>query len=264
MNVLPKPKFGLSMLFMLSEPFNKMTQQLAKVDAKYVEIVDDGTHTLGKTRVATLNEIAASHGLRYSVHAPFADINIASPSKTMLAASMKRLKRSMQYAQELDAYLWVFHPGSKSGISAFYPGEDWKQNLKSIQEIHWFASDLGLNVAMENLPGKYAFLMNTPSDFNRFYAESGLEDVGIVLDTGHANLEGQIQLFLKKTPQKIVHVHVSDNHGEIDEHLGVGDGSIDWEEFAKMLKSTRFSGTLLTESVFKAEETFRNLKQLFA
>jgi sugar phosphate isomerase/epimerase len=252
------------MLYTLSEPFNKMTEQLSKVDSTYIEVVDDGTHTLTKKRVLTLNEIAKSKNIRFSVHAPFADINIASPSKTMLKASMKRLKKSMQYAQDLDTYLWVFHPGSKSGISAFYPGADWQQNLKSIQVLEESATNLGLKIAMENLPEKYNFLMKTPEDFSRFYKETGLENIGIVLDTGHANLEGQIQRFLQNLPKKIEHIHISDNHGETDEHLGLGDGSIDWQEFFKMLNAIGFSGTILTESVFNAEETFQKLKQLFA
>ncbi len=261
---MAQPRIGLSMLYLLSEPFSKMTKQLAKVDVSYVEVVDDGIHALSKKRVAILNEIAKSKGIRFSVHAPFADINPASPSKAMLNASIKRLKQSMHYAKDLDAYLWVFHPGSKSGISAFYPGADWKQNQQSIRELHKTAADLKLKIAMENLPEKYNFLMKTPDDFSRFYAETGLEDIGIVLDTGHANLEGQIQPLLQKMPKKIVHVHVSDNHGVTDEHLGLGYGSIDWQQFVKTLKSIGFSGTVLTESVYNAEETLQKVKQLFA
>jgi sugar phosphate isomerase/epimerase len=177
---------------------------------------------------------------------------------------MKRLKQSMKYARDLDAYLWIFHPGGKSGISAFYPDADWQQNLRSVRDIHEFASDLGLRIAMENLPEKYNFLMKTPQDFIQFYSQTGLENIGVVLDTGHANLEGQIQPFLEMLPKKIAHVHISDNHGETDEHLGLGDGSIDWEQFAKALKATGFSETVLTESVFNAEETLRKLKLLFS
>ena len=261
---MQKPRIGLSMLFMLSEPFQKMVKQLGNVQTAFVEVVDDGSHALSKGRVHSLNEAAASFGLEYSVHAPFADINIASPSKSMLKASMKRLEQSMQFAWDLDAYLWVFHPGCKSGISSFYPGADWKQNVASIVELHKTAKDLGLKIAMENLPEKYNFLMKTPEDFGAFYSETGLDDIAIVLDTGHAHLEGQIQPFLTKLPAKIAHVHVSDNHGVVDEHLGLGSGSIDWQKFEKMLKAADFQGTVLAESVFNVEETLQKLKLLFA
>jgi sugar phosphate isomerase/epimerase len=177
---------------------------------------------------------------------------------------MKVLAKSLRHAYELNAYLWVFHPGNKSGISAFYPGEDWKQNVKSIEELYKLAGEYGLRIAMENLPEKYNFLMKKPDDFSKFYAETGLTDIGIVLDTGHANLENQIWSFIERLPDKLAHVHVSDNHGIIDEHLGVGDGEIDWNQFASVLKASGFSGTVLTESVFNVEKTVEKLQQLFA
>jgi sugar phosphate isomerase/epimerase len=260
---MPQPKIGLSMLYLLGEPFDKMVKQLSKTPTETIEVVDDGYHALNQKRVQMLRKAATENNLKFSVHAPFADINVASPSKHMLKSSMKRLCQSMQSAHKLNAYLWVFHPGCKSGISSFYPGAEWKQNLSSIQELYKTAKDLGLEIAMENLPEKYNFIMKTPEDFNRFYTESGLDKIGIVLDTGHANLEGQIYPFLQQLPNKIVHVHISDNHGVVDEHLGLGYGNIDWPQFTKTLKSTGFARTVLTESVFNVLETVQKLKQLF-
>ena len=93
-----KPEIGLSMLYCLGEPFQKMTEHLTKAETAYIEIVDDGFHTLNKQRVSILKSIGESYGLKYSVHAPFADINIASPSKPMLKAMLKRLEKSISYA----------------------------------------------------------------------------------------------------------------------------------------------------------------------
>jgi sugar phosphate isomerase/epimerase len=258
-----QPKIGLSMLYMLSEPFTKMTKQLETAPTQYIEVVDDGTHQLNRKRVAALNEAAKSFNLHYSVHAPFTDLNVASISKPIRDASMKRLKRSMKFASDLDAYLWILHPGSRSSLADFYPKADWKQNLQSITSLNENASELGMRVAMENLPAKYMFLMKTPQDFQQFYTETGLTDIGIVLDTGHANLEGQIEQFLQQLPDKIFHIHVSDNHGVIDEHLGLGHGKIDWQAFAHKVKVTGFSGTVLAESAHDVEETVQRLKQLF-
>ena len=95
---MSKAKVGVSMLYCLGEPFNRMVKRLGTMNTRYIEILDDGTHELDKKRVATLKEAAKSYNLEYSLHAPFADINIASPSKAMLDASMKRLKQSMAYA----------------------------------------------------------------------------------------------------------------------------------------------------------------------
>jgi sugar phosphate isomerase/epimerase len=259
-----KPKIGLSMLHCLNEPFSKMLKRLNKVETRYVEVLDDGLHALNKKRVATLNQAAKSRGIQFTVHAPFADINIASPSKPILTATLKRLKESMAYASALDAKLWVFHPGSKTGISMFYPGEDWKQNIQTIHTLHKTAEEHGLNTAIENLPEKYGFIMKTPEDFQRFYKETGLNDVGIALDVGHANLEGQTERFLRKMPDKIAHIHVSDNMGENDQHLGIGYGKIDWQQFAETLRAIDYDKTVMIECVENVEESLQKLRQLLA
>jgi sugar phosphate isomerase/epimerase len=259
-----KAKIGVSMLHKLAEPFSTMLKQLAKIQTEYVEVVDDGFHTLDKRRVAALNKIAKTHGFKYSLHCPFADINIASPSKPMLAASLKRLKRSMMFARELNAELWVLHPGQKTGISPFYPDFDWHQQLKSLSHLHEVAEEIGLRVAVENVPGRYGSLMKTTDDFARFYNETGLTDVGIVLDIGHANVENQILPFLTQFQGRVVHLHLSDNMGEVDEHLGIGYGKIDWQQFTTHLKNISFRGIVMIESVFNVPESLEKLGQLLA
>lgn len=260
---MPEIKVGVSMLYCLGEPFNRMVKRLGTLETHYIEILDDGTHELDKKRVATLKEAAKSFDLEYSLHAPFADINIASPSKPLLNTAMKRLKQSIEYASAMDAKLWVFHPGQQTGISQFYPGAEWRQNNQSIQELYKTAEEYGVNTALENLPAKYWFLMKTPEDFNRFYRETGLP-IGIVLDLGHANLEAQIEPFFNRLGDKIVHVHASDNNGVEDQHLGIGEGKIDFDRFAQALKKLGYDRTVVVESLTNVKQSIRKLKQLLA
>ena len=259
-----KPKIGISMLHMLAEPCGIMIKHLARVETDYVEIVDDGLHTLNKLRVKSLNEAAKPRGLKFTVHCPIADINIASPSKTMLNASIKRLKQSMAYARELNAELWVLHPGQITGITPFYPGSDWQQNVQSIRLLQKTAREYGLRIALENVPQKYGSIMKTAEDFKKLYDEPDLAEIGIVLDTGHANLEAQTERFLTQLPHKIFELHLSDNMGESDQHLGIGHGKIDWQQFTAHLKRIGFNGIITIESVFNVPESLTNLCKLLA
>ncbi len=68
---MPKAKVGVSMLYCLGEPFNRMVKRLGTMNTRYIEILDDGTHELDKKRVATLKEAAKSYSLEYSLHATF-------------------------------------------------------------------------------------------------------------------------------------------------------------------------------------------------
>jgi len=258
-----KPKIGLSMLHCLGEPFQKMTKRLNKVDTTYIEIIDDGFHALNKQRVSTLKSIGKSYDLKYSVHTPFADINIASPSKPILKAVLKRLEKSIFYANALNVYVWVFHPGLKTGVSMFYPDMDWLQNLKTTRMLLKIASDYGVKIAVENVPEPYPFLVKSVEDFMKFYEEIN-EDVGLVLDIGHANINGQIERFLTTFADKIVHIHAHDNNGKSDQHLGIGYGNIDWKNIANLLKRISYDKVVIIESVEHIEESMHKLRQLFA
>jgi sugar phosphate isomerase/epimerase len=260
---MSKVKVGVSMLYCLGEPFNRMVKRLGAMDTKYIEILDDGTHDLDKQRITQLKEAAKSYNLTYSLHAPFADVNIASPIKIILNASLKRLTQSLANANAIDAKMWVFHPGQRTGIGQFYPGADFKQMCQSIEQLYSKAEQYGLNIALENLPAKYWFLMNTPEEFQKMYKETNLP-IGITMDLGHANLEGQIQPFFNQLADKIVHIHASNNDGSEDQHFGVEDGNIDYDWFAETLKKIGYDKSVIVESMHKVPESIKKLKQLLA
>jgi len=182
----------------------------------------------------------------------------------MLNASIKRLKQSMAYANELNAELWVLHPGQITGITPFYPGSEWQQNNHSIRLLHKTAKEHGLKIAIENVPQKYGSIMKTTEDFQKLYKETGLTDIGIILDTGHANLEAQTERFLTQLPDKIFELHLSDNMGESDQHLGIGYGKIDWQQFTAHLKQINFNGIIMIEAVFNVPESLTKLRQLLS
>jgi sugar phosphate isomerase/epimerase len=251
------------MLYCLGKPFKKMTEQLLAVKTKYVEIVDDGFHTLNKRRVAVLKDIANSHGLEYTVHAPFADINIASLSKPMLRAMLKRLEQSIVHASALDSHVWVFHPGMKTGISSFYPNMDWLQNMETVKTLLQIARENDLKIAIENVPEPFPFLMKSVEDFARFYAGLG-ENMGMVLDVGHANLNRQIESLLETFSNRIVHMHLSDNDGKHDQHLGIGHGTIDWDRVLGSIKKMPYGEIIIVESVERVEESVARIEQLLA
>ncbi|MCS7095618.1 MAG: sugar phosphate isomerase/epimerase [Candidatus Bathyarchaeota archaeon] len=260
---MAKPKIGLSLLYKLGEPFDKGLMDAVMKNVKFIEIVDDGIHALDKRKISMLMDVGKSYGLSYSVHAPFADINIASPSKNLLSVMIKRLRRSMEYACALGAYLWVFHPGLKTGISSFYPGAEWLQNIRSVQLLYKYSKIYGVKVAIENLPEPYPFLMKSVEEFQRFYDEIGeAADLGFALDVGHANINGQIELFIEEFRDKLVHVHVHDNHGKEDQHLGIGYGKVNWKSFTDALKHVSYDRTVVVESVEHVSESLQQLERL--
>lgn len=77
------------------------------------------------------------------------------------------------------------------------------------------------------------------------------------LDVGHAFVEGRMRGigdYVRRFHNRIVHVHMHDNHGKEDEHLELGKGSINFMKVARLLKRAGYDGTITFEvfSSYKA------------
>jgi len=257
-----KPEIGLSMLYCLNEPFKSLLKRLREVTVKHIELPDEGLHTLNKRRVKNLKEAAEAQNLDFVVHAPWAGINIATPSPDLRRAVLKRLTKSLVLAGQLGCRLWLFHPGSRTGLSPIYPGKDWQLNLGSVRTLLNVARREGVEIAIENTPEPFPSLMKSVDEFHRFY-EDLEDDIGMVLDVAHANLNRQIQDFIKQFSKKLVHMHVSDNYGANDLHLGIGYGSIDWASVAKLVKEAEYGNLIMIESTEHVKESVQFLRKLF-
>ena len=86
---------------------------------------------------------------------------------------------------------------------------------------------------------------------------------GLTFDIGHANTVGKVQEFLKNVAHAN-HLHVHDNHGESDEHLALGDGTINWRVAGKAITS-RYNGVVVIEgrSIPEAKKSLAVFKECF-
>jgi sugar phosphate isomerase/epimerase len=258
---MAKITVGLSMLHCLGEPFSTLCRRLGDVTVESVELVDDGWHTLDRERVQELNSIRKDRGLTYTIHAPFASINIAAPAEDMREFTLKRLEKSMAFARRLECRLMVIHPGLRTGISGFYPGADWTINLDSVKKLLRLSKEYEVEIAIENCPEPYGFLLKSVDQFSRFFRELG-EDIGLVLDVGHSNINGQTREFINSFARRLVHLHAHDNDGAHDQHLGVGHGTVNWPSFAGDLEAVGFTGIVVVEACFDVEQSVKALETL--
>ena len=68
--------------------------------------------------------------------------------------------------------------------------------------------------------------------------------------------------FLKKLPDKIVHMHLSDNMGEHDQHLGIGQGKINWQQFSETLKEIAYDKNIVIETIHNVPESLKKLREM--
>jgi sugar phosphate isomerase/epimerase len=100
------------------------------------------------------------------------------------------------------------------------------------REVSQMLSNGPVKLAIENLPTYGLSYLYT-----LMARLTNLANVGVCFDTGHFHLrpEGDLTHVVQRLNDKIVHLHLTDNHGLCDEHLPPGQGSVDWPAFFKAL-----------------------------
>jgi sugar phosphate isomerase/epimerase len=251
---------AVSTLFCLHKTFEDALSEIIRAGSRFIEVVDAGPHTLTQPRVERLQEIKASYELRYSVHAPFTDVNLSADDSHVRDAILERLETSIRWASELGEAL-VFHPGNSTAVERVSPGSAWDINLQSVRRLLRYAEECGVKALIENVPEPFPYVMKSVEHFARFFEEIGVE-AGMVLDVAHANLRSEALEFIRRFGDRIEHVHVSDNDGESDVHLRIGEGNIDWEETVKSLRESPFDGWVTIESYSGISESLGLLRPL--
>lgn len=117
--------------------------------------------------------------------------------------------------------------------------------------------------------GVVILLENTHESFKNFRYITGVKNLFITLDVGHAFMHGGNALIAKyiRTFGNISHIHAHDNNGKRDEHLTIGSGKINFPLVVKELKSAGFSGTVTLEVFAKnralAKTSLNKLKKMW-
>jgi sugar phosphate isomerase/epimerase len=184
----------------------------------------------------------------YSFHAPFADhIDISSSDARLREQALVEIFQAAEAAAIFQVRYFVIHPGPEHW--------DLKEQKERLDRLKWAAEtlnrvadrchELGIGCVLENkLPH---LLFAQTSDLLWILSTMDTVDVGVCLDTGHANVSGDIYSVMHKLGQHLRMIHAHDNHGNGDEHLAPGNGNIDWVRLLSELDRTGFRGGFILE-----------------
>lgn len=88
-------------------------------------------------------------------------------------------------------------------------------------------------------------------DSLRLLKEMNKSNLGLVLDTGHINVNKEsFSDAVRLLRNYIKHIHMDDNHGYNDDHLIPGEGNINFEKVILDLKKINYKGFLTVELGF--------------
>jgi sugar phosphate isomerase/epimerase len=196
------------------------------------EIVADGSYRLDNPEnVTRIADVIGSLSLGISVHAPYADLNLATLNYPIWRESVRQVCTCIRQASEWTDRVTI-HPGYLSPVGKIMPERAWQQQKEALIEIGSVASDHSVLACLENMIGIREFLCKMPEELAGMV--EGIEGIGMTIDIGHANTVGLVREFLPFL-SAASHLHVHDNHGVHDEHLVLGAGTIDWITVGKSI-----------------------------
>lgn len=184
----------------------------------------------------------------FSFHAPFADdIDITSPDKDRRDHSLNEILTAVNAAAHLNVSHFVIHPGPEKEDRP--PLEEHLKRLNNavgiLNQVSEFCQLNNLNLILENMLPHLLF--GRTSDLLWIMGAVDQRNLGICLDTGHANLSGDLDSVVHKLSGHLKMVHAADNSGQYDDHLPPGKGAIDWHRLIQHLMEASFQGTIIME-----------------
>jgi sugar phosphate isomerase/epimerase len=248
--------FSFSSSKLVDRPFD-WAYQLEDLGYSGWEIVNEGRQKLTPENLPHARQIVETTKLVITIHLPYSDLNLASMNQPIWEETVRQMKACLDLSSDF-ARLAVLHPGHLSPLGMQMPDAAWSQSILGIQQICDHAQDLDMRIAVENMVNMPAILGRRPEEIAGILETVDRENVGFIFDVGHANTNGNVEKFLD-LKDRIIHAHVHDNHGERDEHLPVGNGTVPWKKVAIALKD--YQGRIVTESR-SLEEGQRSVKRL--
>ena len=215
-------------------------------------------------------------------------LNLVSRNKSERINAMDEVKRAIEAAEQIPFRSCVLHLGMKDDR---WSTETLDLSLTAIEHLKAFATPLGVQLLLENLPNELA----TPAHLVEITRVGHFATVGFCLDTGHAHLSQPMlpdETGFDRTARerlrdqwgdaalkdalpeafaifgdRLVELHLHDNNGTRDEHLWPSDATagkgIDWGVVRTALSSIAGSLNSTLEIAYDPTTPDRDLNRKY-
>ena len=230
---------------------------LAQQEGAVFEVMDpfflSGIGDFGKHK--KIAEQYRKTGLAKSVHGAFIDVNPASGDPEFRELSRRRCRESCEIASALGAGNLVFHSSAFPFLRGAYLN-NWADTCAAFYEE--LAASYPIRIYLENAQDV------DPTPLRELMERLQSDRIGVCLDIGHVNYTRvPVNQWFEKLGQWIGYLHLSDNLGHFDDHLPLGQGSIDWELVNQLWKRSGkdIPITLETGDMDSTRESLRFLRK---
>lgn len=164
-----------------------------------------------------------------TLHGPFLDLNPASFDSLAAEAARERFSQAYEAAQVLHVDKVIFHT-CRIPLVCYIEG--WAERMADFWNT-FLEKHNEIPIAIENV------FDESPEPIADFASRIKSGNFSLCLDLGHANCFSKSSLlnWFDVLAPWITHLHLHDNRADYDAHLALGDGSINWKEVGKQIKT---------------------------
>jgi sugar phosphate isomerase/epimerase len=172
-------------------------------------------------------------GIQLTLHGPFLNLVPGAMDRKILGATRQRMNRFAELAPLLGPVGIVVHPEYDPRRHVFYRDYWLETTVATFEPLARVCNREGIVLSLENT------YEQTPDILLELLPR--LPGVGFCLDPGHvASFSGTpMKKWLAALGDKVTHLHLHDNDGSSDQHLPLGQGTIDFKSVFRHLNSTK-------------------------
>jgi len=173
-------------------------------------------------------------------------LTIFSEDAAVRRKALAHLEELVKAAAEVGSKLVA---GPMYSTVGFLPGrrrtpEEWARAVESYQTLAPTLAGHGVTLAIEPLNRFETFFLNTAADAAALCAEVNHPNIGVLIDTFHANIEEKsIPAAYRTAGRWLRHVHTCEN-----DRGTPGTGHVDWPGVFDALREVQYDGWLTIES----------------
>ena len=226
----------------------EMTERFSRIGFDVLEISADHLYHMSDSDIAALKAQGEKCNILFSVNSgPAKEYDLASPDEAVRKNGIAYFSKIFANMDKLNTRILI------GAIYSFWPtdfvGSDrkpeyWERSIESLKVVGDDAAKYGITIALEVLNRNESFILNDCNEAKEFCKRIGRDNVKILLDTCHMNIE-EDNMFdaIRSAGSQLAHVHV----GESNRKLPGMSNSIDWKEFGKALRDINYQGYVVME-----------------
>ncbi|MCZ7447316.1 sugar phosphate isomerase/epimerase [Agrobacterium rhizogenes] len=238
-----------------SAKFGPYIEKVAKLGFDIIEVAAHHINEYSDAELATIRQSAKDNGIILTAGiGPSKTKNLSSEDAAVRAAGKAFFERTLSNVAKLDIHTiggalhsyWPIdysQPVDKAG--------DYARGVEGINGIADFANDLGINLCIEVLNRFENHVLNTAAEGVAFVKDVGKNNVKVMLDTFHMNIEEDSFGDAIRTAGPLLgHFHTGESNRRVP-----GKGRMPWHEIGLALRDINYTGAVVMEPFVKTGGT---------